>query len=91
MNDTKELQVFKDVVLCGIACGLETPQEWLRNYSMNMMSLHRYEDIVEIECALHDVATDFYKTIHLDNETPTQKQVYEWMWDYGHHKESKLS
>lgn len=42
---TTQRDMFLWITSCGIACGLESPIEWLQNYLFHQTQLEKYEDI----------------------------------------------
>lgn len=41
-------EIFEDMVLMGISCGLLTPQEWYINYQMRLMNFFPYNEIPNV-------------------------------------------
>ena len=70
--------LFKDVVLMGITCGLKDPREWIRNYHHSLTMLHKYEDIPEIAKELFEVAKELYEAEHMAHEY-TNEDIQKWV------------
>jgi hypothetical protein len=70
--------LFKDVVLTGITCGLHDPREWIRNYDHSLMMLYKYEDIPEIEQELFLIAKELYEATHMTEEY-TNEDIWKWV------------
>jgi len=70
--------IFQDMVLCGLACGLRTPQEWIRNYLMHETQMHAYKDIAMVEQLVRSVADDLYCAVHMVDKVDI-KDLADWI------------
>jgi hypothetical protein len=78
MNQDDVARVFQDVVLCGLACGLQTPQEWIRNYAMHEAQAVAYSDIPVVDQLVQEVAERLYCAVH-HAERVEVDQLADWI------------
>lgn len=72
-------QVLRNVILCGISCGLESPQEWIHNYAGHLTNLLPYDKISTVEQIVEQyVIPTLYETCMLDSDITTDK-LKDWM------------
>lgn len=61
--------VFYEVVTLGISCGLNTPQEWIRNYEQHYTNILAYHDIPNVEKIMWDfVVPSLYHSVNLEQQ-----------------------
>lgn len=78
-----KFKLFHDTVTLGLACGLPTPQEWIRNMQMSFMNLFAYEQIPEAEQILwNHVAPDLYMSCNACDHRNIPRDVLEkWVYE----------
>lgn len=73
-------QLFYEVVTLGVACGLATPQEWIRNYERSYTNILPYDKIPEVEKILWEfVVPALHNSVNLTQETDL-KLLSEWVY-----------
>ena len=65
-----------DMVLTGLCCGLETPQEWYNNIICHNVWV--YADYTNNLDKLFEAIKEIYKMIMM-NPVPTDEEVVEWV------------
>lgn len=88
MTKTTKQQLFYEIMLMGIACGLHSPQEWIYNYYRSLSMIYPYELIPQTEDVLDEIEKDIISyDSGLKVEEVTHNHIRQW---YGHVYKDKI-
>ena len=72
--------VFYELVTLGIACGLETPQEWIRNFEYKLTEILPYDKIPEVEKIIWEqIVPSLYSCVNLREECDVEN-LKKWVF-----------
>ena len=79
-NLMTKAEIFEDMVLLGIACGLETPQEWYLNYELRLTNFYKYSDIPLVSKIMQKEILPSLYLVYNDEPHQNEEQLIGWIY-----------